>query len=233
MQRDDRRALQFHHVGLGRLSEVFIFIKGLMKGSLKQLDGDICPTTLCWRLLGAAIELLQVTHHWGSFSIQSILNSGRNRGNEIRWNKLHLHEANQLNSFKGQYGMTYSKLLTATQETNHVTHTALLLLASHVLQKHSKLRAPIPDVVESHHIVAQICEQIRDGVAQDCWTEMSDMHLLVAKSAAPITQYHPTIDYMYYIHLHTTNNPQHKSTQGLQDYRTPQQKTTFALGWSL
>ena len=80
MQRDDRRALQFHHVGLGRLSEVFIFIKGLMKGSLKkQLVGDICPTTLCWHLLGAAIELLQVTHHWGSFSIQSILNSGRQK----------------------------------------------------------------------------------------------------------------------------------------------------------
>lgn len=32
---------------------------------------------------------------------------------------------------------------------------------------------------------------------------------------------------MYYIHLHTTNNPQHKSTQGLQDYRTPQQKNNI------
>lgn len=59
-------ALQFHHVGLGRLSEVFIFIKGLMKGSLKkQLYGGHMPYNPpeISHLLGAAIELLQVTHH--------------------------------------------------------------------------------------------------------------------------------------------------------------------------
>ena len=52
------------------------------------------------------------------------------------------------------------------------------ILLAHVLQQHAELGAPVPHVVQAHHVVAQIVEEVGKGVPQDGGPQMPYVHLL-------------------------------------------------------
>jgi len=74
----------------------------------------------------------------------------------------------------------HTRTHTHTQSCTHMhcstsAHTNLILEMGN---KHSKLGAPVADMVHSHDVMAHKLQDTRDGIADDCGAQVTNVHLL-------------------------------------------------------